>query len=72
MMSVVHQERSWSLKQGSAEPNMWLLDQEPDGLVLVHVDDILLCGPLWLVRAMTTTIEGVWKASKLQLLDVES
>ena len=77
-MIVTVGEKKWRLRQGSAEPNMWLLyeenaspDQPPDGLLLVYVDDILLSGPLWLVKATSATIRTVWKASELELLDAD-
>ncbi|OLP93881.1 Copia protein [Symbiodinium microadriaticum] len=76
-MVVECQGKVWRLQQGTAEPNMWLVrekdappDQEPDGLVLVYVDDILISGPSWLVQALSTTIRGVWKASPLEMLEV--
>ena len=76
-MVVEHQGKVWVLQQGAAEPNMWLvreqgapIDQEPDGLVLVYVDDILISGPAWLVELLATTIRSVWKASPLEMLEV--
>ena len=76
-MVVEHDGKVWVLQQGTAEPNMWLVrqegappDQEPDGLVLVYVDDIFISGPAWLVDALSSTIRGVWKASPLELLEV--
>ncbi|CAE7596983.1 GIP [Symbiodinium sp. CCMP2592] len=77
-MTISHLEKRWTMKKGVAEPNLWLLyevdgptDQEPAGLILLYVDDILLCGPLWLVQAVSSSIRGVWKASELDLLDVD-
>ena len=77
-MIIAHQEKTWALRQGSAEPDMWLLyevgariDQQPDGLILVYVENLLLCGPLWLVRAVSAAIRAVWKASELELLDAD-
>ena len=71
-------DKQWCLCQGTAEPNMWLIrevgapgDHPPDGLVLVYVDDILVSGPLCLVRATWTAIRAVWKASELDVLDVD-
>ena len=77
-MRVFFQDKFWILRQGAAEPNMWLIYEEgaeefsePAGLVLVYVDDILLSGPLGLVRATSSTIRSVWKASELEVLDVD-
>ena len=77
-MRVFYQDKFCVLRQGKAEPNMWLIYEEgaeecsePAGLVLVYVDDILLSGPLDLVRATSSTIRNVWKASELEVLDVD-
>ncbi|CAE7641061.1 unnamed protein product [Symbiodinium necroappetens] len=77
-MIIAHQEKTSALRQGSAEPDMWLLyevgariDQQPDGLILVYVENLLLYGPLWLVRAVSAAIRAVWKASELELLDAD-
>ena len=71
-------DKQWCLCQGLAEPNMWLIrelgapgDHPPEGLVLVYVDDILVSGPLWLVKATSAAIRAVWKASELDVLDVD-
>ena len=75
-MIIPGEGKTWALHQGVAEPNMWTVyevgasrDQEPEGLILVYVDDILMCGPLWLVHALSAAIRSTWKASDLELLD---
>ena len=75
-MIIPGEEKVWALHQGVAEPNMWTVfevgvsrDREPEGLILVYVDDILMCGPLWLVRALSKAIGSTWKATDLDLLD---
>ncbi|OLP80086.1 hypothetical protein AK812_SmicGene39547 [Symbiodinium microadriaticum] len=77
-MTIEDEDTSWTLKQGEAEPNMWLvyeagatITEEPEGLILVYVDDILLCGPLRLVRALSRAIRGTWKSSELELLEAD-
>ncbi|CAE7317114.1 TY5A, partial [Symbiodinium microadriaticum] len=77
-MIIEDEDTSWILKQGEAEPNMWLVyetgapvDQEPEGVILIYVDDILLCGPLRLVRALSKAIRGTWKSSELELLEAD-
>ena len=70
--------KKWTMKQGRAEPNLWLVyevgapvDGAPSGLVLVYVDDILIAGPLWLVTAIATTIGRKWKTSELEVLSTD-
>ncbi|CAE7244180.1 unnamed protein product [Symbiodinium necroappetens] len=77
-MIIEDEDTSWTLKQGEAEPNMWLVyetgapsDKEPEGVILIYVDDILLCGPLRLVRALSKAIRGTWKSSELELLEAD-
>ena len=75
-MVISAEGKEWVLKQGKAEPNMWMIyeaggTQEPEGLVLVYVDDILVCGPLWLVRAVSAAIKSTWKASDLEMLEYD-
>ncbi|CAE7942340.1 TY5A, partial [Symbiodinium sp. KB8] len=78
-MVICAEGKEWVLKQGKAEPNMWMIYeaggtttiQEPEGLVLVYVDDILVCGPLWLVRAVSASIKSTWKASDLEMLEYD-
>ncbi|CAE7342763.1 TY4B-J [Symbiodinium sp. KB8] len=76
VMVICAEGKEWILKQGKAEPNMWMIyeangttRQEPEGLVLVYVDDILVCGPLWLVQAVAAAIRSTWKASELEVLE---
>ncbi|CAE7197715.1 GIP [Symbiodinium sp. CCMP2592] len=77
-MKFDHEGRTWSLKQGQAEPNLWLVyevgapaDQESGGLILVYVDDIMLAGPLSLVKGMASTIGKIWKVSELDVLSAD-
>ncbi|CAE7382490.1 unnamed protein product [Symbiodinium sp. CCMP2592] len=76
-VEVEHEGKTWSLKQGKAEPNLWMVYEvgapecDPTGLVLLYVDDILLAGPLWLVTALAATISAKWKTSELDLLSFD-
>ncbi|CAE7496106.1 unnamed protein product [Symbiodinium sp. CCMP2592] len=77
-VTVEYEDKVYALKQGVAEPNMWLVyevgapvDQPPDGLILVYVDDIMLCGPRGLVCAVAAKISQLWKTSELELLTAE-
>ncbi|CAE7633410.1 RE1 [Symbiodinium sp. CCMP2592] len=77
-ITVEYDDKVCGLKQGVAEPNMWLvyevgapLDRPPEGLILVYVDDIMLCGPRGLVCAVAARISQLWKTSELELLTAE-
>ena len=77
-MKIEHGEHTWALEQGQAEPNLWKVyevgvpdNQESVGLLLVYVDDIMIVGPLLLVRAIAATIGQVWKVSELDLLSAD-
>ncbi|CAE7314603.1 unnamed protein product [Symbiodinium sp. CCMP2456] len=64
----------WLLQQGDAEPNMWALvevgapEGSPGALVLIYVDDILLCGRLGLIRAVARKLSETWKTTDLEML----
>ncbi|CAE7538500.1 GIP [Symbiodinium sp. CCMP2592] len=77
-ITVEYDNKVYGLKQGVAEPNMWLvyevgapLDRPPEGLILVYVDDIMLCGPRGLVCAVAAKVSQLWKTSELELLTAE-
>ncbi|CAE7360569.1 GIP [Symbiodinium sp. CCMP2592] len=77
-LEIEAEEKIWTLKQGQAEPNLWLVyevgspvDASPEALVLVYVDDILIAGPLWLLRAIAGAIGRKWKISELDVLSAE-
>ena len=65
----------WEFRQGTAEPNIWMLfqvgqngEQQPGGVLLIYVDDLLLLGPQPLVEAMAATIQSTWKTSSLEIV----
>eukprot|EP00439_Symbiodinium_sp_Y106_P067020 s115_g11.t1 len=66
--------KTWMLKQGDTEPNLWALVQverpegEPGVLVLIYVDDILLVGRLPLLRAVAARLSETWKTTELEIL----
>ncbi|CAE7334850.1 GIP [Symbiodinium sp. CCMP2592] len=73
-----HEGRTWSLQQGRAEPNLWMVyevgcpDGQPSGgLILVYVDDIMLAGPRSLIESLASTIGRIWKVSELDVLSVD-
>ncbi|CAE7859822.1 unnamed protein product, partial [Symbiodinium microadriaticum] len=68
------EDEEWQLKQGDAEPNLWLLVKtkepgaEPGALVLIYVDDILLYGRMPLLRSVADKLSSTWKTTELEVL----
>ncbi|CAE7214357.1 GIP, partial [Symbiodinium sp. KB8] len=66
--------KEWKLRQGDAEPSLWMLvpadspEEDPGALVLIYVDDILLCGRLGLLKTVAQTFSATWKTTELDLL----
>ena len=60
------------LAQGRVESSWWKVLQEEGsvliGLIVVYVDDILICGPTSLIREIAEAIRKLWKTSPLQLV----
>ncbi|OLP85186.1 Copia protein [Symbiodinium microadriaticum] len=73
-MRFVVENEEWLLKQGDAEPNLWLLVRasdpagEPEALVLIYVDDILLCGKMLHLRSVANKLSSTWKTTELEIL----
>ena len=60
-----------TLLQGRVEPSWWSVLQEGSvliGILVVYVDDLLLCGRTELVRELASAIKAIWKTSPLQLV----
>ncbi|CAE7745152.1 unnamed protein product [Symbiodinium sp. CCMP2592] len=67
---------TWKFVQGEAEPNVWLLFEtgnsqttRPSALLLIYVDDLLICGPRSLVQAIAQRIGATWKISELEIVE---
>ena len=64
-------ESGWLvLRQMVSEPSMWLIVEEQDsgheairGLMLVYVDDLLICGDEEAIERMTDCIQQTWEVS---------
>ena len=60
------------LQQGRVESSWWkVLEEEGSvliGLLVVYVDDILICGHTSLVRELAEAIRKLWRTSPLQLV----
>ncbi|CAE7344119.1 unnamed protein product [Symbiodinium sp. KB8] len=58
------------LVQGKVEPSWWAVqkgDSELIGIIVVYVDDVLICGPQPVIRKVAEEIGSIWKTSELQL-----
>ncbi|CAE7649513.1 unnamed protein product, partial [Symbiodinium necroappetens] len=66
----------WQFRQGVAEPNLWYLfkldgatTKGPEAVLLIYVDDLLICGPDRLVKAIATSVSTTWKTSDLDVVE---
>ncbi|CAE7352090.1 unnamed protein product [Symbiodinium microadriaticum] len=59
------------LQQGGAATSWWKVvntDDQMIAIILVYVDDFLLCGPTEVVSRLATWIRGIWETSNPTLL----
>ncbi|OLP75136.1 Retrovirus-related Pol polyprotein from transposon TNT 1-94 [Symbiodinium microadriaticum] len=61
------------LVQGCVESSWWRVQEKASstliGILVVYVDDILLCGATGTVRALAQAIQRLWKTSPLQFVE---
>ena len=60
-----------TLLQGRVEPSWWSVLQEGSvliGILVVYVDDLLLCGRTEIIKELAAAIKAIWKTSPLQLV----
>ena len=61
------------LVQGCVESSWWRVQEKASstliGILVVYVDDILLCGATSTVRALAQAIQRLWKTSPLQFVE---
>ncbi|CAE7266254.1 unnamed protein product [Symbiodinium sp. CCMP2456] len=70
-IQLVFEGKKVVLMQGRVEPSWWSILQEGSqliGILVVYVDDILLCGRPELIKEIAVAIREVWKTSELQLV----
>ena len=63
--------KSLRLQQGRAESSWWTIRDEDDvvvGVVVIYVDDILMCSSIHVVRALASAISGLWRTTDLALV----
>ena len=60
-----------TLLQGRVEPSWWSVLQDGSvliGILVVYVDDLLLCGRTEIIKELAAAIKAIWKTSPLQLV----
>ena len=70
-VTVTIADAIWSLQQGRAITSWWTVrddHQQVQGIVLIYVDDFLLCGAEHVIRELTREIQKLWDTSDLRLL----
>lgn len=71
VMQTMSAPRGLKWKQGRAITSWWTLRNEEGGvcaIVVVYVDDFMLCGPPDVVYELSKIIQGVWDTSELTVL----
>ncbi|CAE7207787.1 unnamed protein product [Symbiodinium sp. CCMP2592] len=69
-IQLVFDGKRVTLMQGRVEPSWWSVLQDGSvliGILVVYVDDLLLCGRTELMKELAAAIKAVWKTSPLQL-----
>ncbi|CAE7218690.1 unnamed protein product [Symbiodinium sp. CCMP2456] len=70
-IQLVFEGKRVTLMQGRVEPSWWSVLQEGSvliGVLVVYVDDILICGKSEMIRELAKVIRDTWKTSELQLV----
>ncbi|CAE7616380.1 TY5A [Symbiodinium sp. CCMP2592] len=70
-LRTVNPPKGLKLQQGRAATSWWRLVDENNcmvALVLVYVDDFLLCGPREIIRKLAAWIQEFWDTSELKFL----
>ena len=70
-VQLVFEGKRVTLLQGTVEPSWWSVLQEGSlliGIVVVYVDDLLICGHTAIIRELAQAIRTIWKTSDLQLI----
>ena len=64
-------DKTFTLVQGKVEPSWWSVMQDGTvlaGILVVYVDDLLICGEADVIQGVTAAIKSLWKTSDLQLV----
>ena len=70
-IQIIYEGKRVTLRQGRVEPSWWSVLQEGSvliGIIVVYVDDILICGHTEIIRELAGAIRAVWKTNDLQLV----
>ena len=65
-----HDGVEYKIEQGRTESSWWAM-KDPSGCVVgimvIYVDDILICSEISLVRALAMAVSGLWKTTELSV-----
>ncbi|CAE7838902.1 RE2 [Symbiodinium sp. CCMP2592] len=70
-IQIIFEGKRVTLLQGRVEPSWWSVLQEGSvliGIIVVYVDDILICGHTAIIKEVAKAIRAVWKTNELQLV----
>ena len=72
-VTFVCQGITYKLVQGRSEPSWWTIQEKTGkvkGVMVIYVDDILICSDIHVVRSLAAVISGIWRTSDLALVTV--
>ena len=62
---------TYKVVQGKIETSWWTIQEEQGdviGVMVIYVDDILICADIHIVRSLAAAISGLWRTSDLALV----
>ena len=65
-MIAIWEDKNLKFVPGKVEANLWAIKAE-DGVLLVYVDDLLICGSSSLIEYVAKLIAGTWETTNLEV-----
>ena len=65
-----HEGMDYHIEQGRTESSWWAIKDKNGvvvGMMVIYVDDILICSEIVLVRALASAVSGIWRTTDLSL-----
>ncbi|CAE7486493.1 GIP [Symbiodinium sp. CCMP2592] len=70
-IQLIYEGKTVTLLQGRVEPSWWSILHEGSvliGIVVIYVDDVLICGLTGIIKEVARAIKAIWKTNDLQLV----
>ena len=65
-----HEGMDYHIEQGKTESSWWAIKDQTGagaGMVVIYVDDILICSQIAVVRALASAVSQIWRTTELSL-----